>query len=416
WLNLAFLYFFFSKSFQKNWLPGLAIPFLCLGTLLSLFTIIPYLYIEFPLVFFRRILDWEIQYGNILFGLFLLVLLIRLIIALIREEAFRLWAVISLVFSISCTLWMFFRNPALSLSDKLPVMFYGLVPLLFMGLMRLFLPSPNEKSPKREPQEERLFSELQQSKEELKQLQQDLNNEDSMMGHILEKSRRLRDSLLPQTIHPDKFWEVALFYQPENSEQRDYYDFFYSYSRHLRAAVFFDIQNGMNGSFTGSYLKGVLPEEFNRPNSLSSLYRSLTEGTKSLREGRDLNGLMLRFNQNELEYTGWNNAPMLFRANKRNKAALLIQDKTINWENLKSYRIQVEAGDSILITNDLFYNAIHPVTEDPYGVARAVETLDTQQGRATEILKNLIRHRQQYYGDSRFNKGVFLLVLKRKTD
>lgn len=412
---LILFYSFFSLNFQKGWTSGIGITLILLLGVLGFMQALPALYDLMHYSYMRQLMEkLELPWMNLIVGIFLLSLCVRIISALIREESFKAWSFIILSGGLVVSILHILRigiesnlTGLLFLQDSLGIM-------LLLSLSSLISPSLKESPKKMEPEAERLYRELNRKKAELEQLEKELESEDNMMGRIIQKSHKLREALLPSLIHPDDFWEASVYYQPENSDHPDYYDFIYSYGRKLHGAVFFDIQNGMNGSFTGSWIKGILPAEFNDSPSLSALYRRLHQGTELFREGKDLNCQMLRFNSKELEYTGWNNAPILLKSGKRHKAAVLIQDKTLKWEHLKSYRMQLEPGDAVVMTNAPFYDIPHPVTEEPFGVDRSAEILGGLEGKASELLQGLMRERMRYYGDKRMNRGVFILALRRK--
>lgn len=413
---LILFYSFFSLNFQNGWTAGIGIPLILTTSALGFMQSLPYFYNLMHFSYMRRLMDaLQLPWLNLIAGVFLSALMIRLITALIRNESLRAWSLIILASGLAVGLIHVLRLGgkseqvgSLFLQDSMGLM-------LLLSLSSFIGPVQKERKEKLEPQAERLYRELNRKKTELEQLEKELESEDNMMGRIIQKSHKLREALLPSLIHPDDFWEASVYYQPENSDHPDYYDFIYNYGRKLHGAVFFDIQNGMNGSFTGSWIKGILPTEFNESPSLSALYRRLNQGTEIFREGRELNCQMLRFNSRELEYSGWNNAPILMKSGKRKKAAVLIQDKTHNWENMKSYRMQIEPGDAIVMTNAPFYDIPHSVTEEPFGVERSTEILGGLQGKASELVQGLMRERMRYYGDRRMNKGVFILALRRKT-
>jgi len=412
---LILFYSFFSIKIQQGWTAGIGLPLILLSVGLAFMQALPSLYNLMNYSYMRRWMEaLSFPWINLIAGLFLLALIFRLITAWVRSESHRTWSLMILGIGLALALAYLLRFGVQS--EELGNFFLqdGIVTMLLLSISSFFGPGQKKSPQKLEPQAERLYRELDRKKTELEQLEKELESEDNMMGRIIQKSHKLREALLPSLIHPDDFWEASVYYQPENSDHPDYYDFIYSYGRKLHGAVFFDIQNGMNGSFTGSWIKGILPAEFNESPSLSALYRRLNQGTEIFREGRELNCQMLRFNSRELEYTGWNNAPILMKSGKRKKAAVMIQDKTRNWENLKSYRMQIEPGDAVVMTNALFYDIPHPVTEEPFGVERSAEILGGLQGKASELLQGLMRERMRYYGDRRMNKGVFILALRRK--
>jgi len=416
-LSLLFFFAFYNRSFGRGKRLWMGISFLSISLPLLFLQILPQLYQLLRYVYMRKLISLlPYPWFNLLFALFFLFLLIRLLTGIINEDNDLLLSAVilmpALALGVFLAIWR--ENPADPMEDKLML---NLMPLLvFLSLWRWLRPSAALPAAKTEPSNERLLSQLEESRKALEKVQKDLAEEDTQMGRVLQKTRKLREALLPSEIHPDPFWEAAVFYQPERADNPDFYDFYYSYGKTLRGAAFYDIRNGMNGTFTGAWIKGIMPNRFNEASSLSTLFRDIHRGTEVFREGRELSCQLVRFTQKELEYTGWQNAPLLFRKANRKKSAALIQDPEKNWENLKSYRIQVDPGDAVVLANDLFYHMPNRVTEEPFGVERTMESLDKQEGKASEILQGLMRERTQFHnGEHKAHRGVFILVLRRKT-
>lgn len=417
WASLLFLFLSYSYHFTGGAKAGLIIPWIILSLGLLFLSQIGNLYQLLLFTVLREIRDFSpLPYGNILTGLFFLFLILRLIIGLAKGEELRAGALILPLLGLLA--WASLLVFGYSIKEDLlwPYLVYIHPFMLFLAMGRLLKGSGSSASKSEQaPGSERILLDLTQTKAAMEKMQQDLADEDSMMGRVIQKSQKLRESLLPAMIHPDKEWEAAVYYQAANAKHPDYYDFMYNYGRKLKGALFFDIQNGMNGSFTGSWLKGMLPSLFNEAPSLSSLYRNLQDGTDLFREGRDLLGQIVRLSSNEAEYCGWGNAPMLFKKASRNRAAQLIQDPVKSMEHLKSYRIEVEPGDAIIMANSVFYDPPHRVTDESYGSRRAAEALGELKGKAGDILKGLVAHRMRFYGEKSFNRGIFLICLRRKT-
>ena len=350
--------------------------------------------------------DWKIPSLSVI-GLFML---IRLIVAYCFHETGKGWETVSLLIYLIPPVTAF----ATGASPVRWSIMYSLPLLMLWEFIRLFTGPQNRVVKEKSHPVGELREQLSESRTRQNDLNSLLADREQELGELTGQARKVSRGLLPAVIHHDGLWEVTTYFnQSRKGGRKELFDFYYTYGRKVAGLSLFVTPEAPRGALYGALLKKEWTESFNETSSLASLYRRIDAHLKEIFPGESLEGSVLKFKEDTVEYTGFANPPVYYLNGRLNKCAPLIQDKAEGVENIKSYSLPCQPGDSFLIANNTFLNKAAPVTEKNFAREKLPETLETFKGNSADMVRELIDERNRLFG--RKDEGDILVIyVKRK--
>ncbi|MDC7224557.1 MAG: hypothetical protein PQJ60_12510 [Spirochaetales bacterium] len=407
------LHFHFSLTTHSHRSQGLTVLFLVVILLYSVvFILISHLAHGSGTI---MSLIGKVDWTKVIIAITALFLLIRLIMAYCYHEAGAPGATFSLLLFVTPLTLSIILSGSIKGAHTTTFTLFSLPLLAAWEFIRLFTTEEkqNKKMPSSPPVGE-LREQLSQSRHKQDDLNRLLTSREGELGDLIGMAKKVSRKLLPSVIHHDGLWEVTTFFNPApKSGGGELFDFYYTYGRKLSGLSLFRTPEEPEGALYGALLKKEWTELFNETASLASHYRRIDNHLKEIFGDIDLNGALLKWGEDKIEYTGFGNPPLFYRNGKLQKCAPLIQDKTKRVDEIKSYTLPCQAGDSFLVCNDVFLNKPAPVTGRTFSKEKLPEILESYRGKSADLVRELIDERNKFMG-RKDEADILVIYVKRK--
>lgn len=292
----------------------------------------------------------------------------------------------------------------------------------------------DELNTKLEEKVEERTAELNSTKEELEMMNDSL----FMLNDQIEKAHQLasmdmrmagnvQSALFPAEVPQTSEWDISFHFKPLSSVSGDLYDF-YSEGDTLKGISLLDVSgHGVASGLVTMIARTIFERHFYKGESLELCKVLENVNTDLVKEigtvDHYLTGIMLRFNNNHVEYVNAAHTNLLFKhADSGNVEVMDFPDDTIRgWflgfaELEKSYELlefDVSKDDVILIYTDGLVEG--PNSEDiPYGYNRLISSLENApSGSSREILDFIVNDFYLFTKDESPKDDLTIILLKR---
>jgi len=280
--------------------------------------------------------------------------------------------------------------------------------------------------------------ELSESNDKLSETNDELKN----VNNKLEESRLAaeRDMKLAiyvqQSFYPKKAplvdgWSIAYHFQPASGVSGDLYDFFTDDNKLLGLGLFDVSGHGISAGLVGMLAKGVVErvfaEEITEPfgkvmNDINNLFISEKSDVENY-----LTGVLLRINENHVEFVNAGHPPVLYRtANGQKVIPVRVPGSDTNMTDtgsiigidglpasFKPIGFNMNPGDSIILYTDCL-NESRSKDGEMFGTDGIQKAFaDSGNGSAQEKLDYVIKQFKDFTQDTILNDDLTIIVLQK---
>ena len=262
----------------------------------------------------------------------------------------------------------------------------------------------------------------------------DLSEANANLAEINRRSERdmalavnVQRSFYPHTAPIVDGWEIAYVFNPMAGVSGDLFDFFCD-GKTLKGCCLFDVSgHGIASGLVTMLSKTIISREFAQGSGLplSKVMLNINDAI-----GHDkgdienyLTGILLRINDNKIEYVNGAHPAMLCRSGatgRVTKAALNAEGGDGSLIGIRELpasftgiNFSMKSGDSVLIYTDCLYESRNSEGEE-FGAERVADIFaQAGSGNAQDQLSRVIRQFRAYTGDVPLNDDLTVIVLKK---
>lgn len=222
-------------------------------------------------------------------------------------------------------------------------------------------------------------------------------------------------------------WDIAMSFQPKYGASGDFYDFYYVRKR-LQGIALFDVSgHGISSALITVMVKPVTYRIFNamQNESLEAIINQVNRHVSSDLSRLDnfVTCILLRINENEIEYVNAGHPDLLARAGRTGAVRTIDAGEkkfrgeplglALNHHRPSMIRFAVEKGDILLLYTDCILDARSPHRER-FGLPRLMKTLqEAPDGSSREILDFILGKFNAFIKDMELRDDFTVIVAKK---
>ena len=243
----------------------------------------------------------------------------------------------------------------------------------------------------------------------------------------LQMAIHVQKSLYPEEIPLTDDWDIALMFKPKAGISGDMYDFYIDEDK-LKGVILIDVSgHGLASGLITMIVRSIFSRCFSQMKNekLNSMVERVNR--EMLIEARNidnyLSGLVLRFNEDNIEYVNAGYTDILLKSPKRD-GVLLVRPKEQDFkgnilavepmiDNYKVLNFKMIKGEVMMLYSDCFIQSINKAN-DEYGIERLSETMyRAPDGSAEEILNFVIDDFREFVEEEDLDDDLTVIVMKR---
>jgi len=263
---------------------------------------------------------------------------------------------------------------------------------------------------------------------ELVTINEELNETRRIAEIDMMMAANVQKSIFPEIPEDKSGWDIAAAFMPMSMVSGDLYDF-YLENNELKGMILLDVSgHGISSGLITMIARSVFNRNFFIHKDLR-LGQVVGHANKELiseigNTDKFLTGIMLRFEDNCIEYANAGHPDIMFRK-KNSDIIKIINPVENNFKGLllgvpdmdlpyKSIKFKIESGDMIAIFSDgiLEASALDKSRFGINGIAKAMVNSDGKN--ADEILKKIIEDLNNFIGTNKLTDDLTLIVIKKK--
>ncbi|MCR4790574.1 MAG: SpoIIE family protein phosphatase [Treponemataceae bacterium] len=268
---------------------------------------------------------------------------------------------------------------------------------------------------------------------ELSESNEHLESANATLAEINRRAERdmalavnVQRNFYPKAAPKVKGWDIAYVFNPMAGVSGDLYDFFYE-GNELKGCCLFDVSgHGIASGLVTMLAKTVIVREFEKgkDEKVSKIMKNISQSIGEDKGNIEnyLTGVLLRINDNYVEYVNGAHPAMLCRS-KSGKVMPALIGKDSSGGSLvgiadlpaeySGINFNVKSGDSLMLYTDCLYESRNEAGQEfgAENVARIFEKVGN--GSASEQLENLLNSFKEYTGSVPLNDDLTILVLKK---
>jgi len=268
---------------------------------------------------------------------------------------------------------------------------------------------------------EKVNTNLNQTNMELKEAQR-IASIDMMMAI------NVQSNLFPKESPLSDEWDIAFEFTPVSGVSGDMYDF-YTKDGELKGLSLFDVSgHGIASGLITMLGKSILYRLFHASMDLK-LNRIMEKFNSELINDLNnvdnyLTGVLLRFNENNIEYVNAGHTDLLCRKIASKTAKIVKPNQGVDFKGMflgikemadkyKMISFPIEKGDSMLLYSDCLIEATGPDYKS-FGMQNLLESYgNAPDGSAKEILDHITSDLYDYTGSEPLNDDLTIIVIKK---